>query len=320
MRTRKITKMSDIICECEESNKNKTPLNILLKDFIHRCNLKNLAKKTIDCYQQNLNQYFDFLKKRGVFYIEDTTQNLFEEYVLLRKKTSASCAQRFIKYYKVLMMRCKNYQIPDFTITLEQIKVPKRKIIGYTDNEVRSILSCCDRETYFGFRTYCIIILMVQCGLRVNEVLNLETKNLWLKEKKIDLKKTKGNKERIIPISDSIRDLLLEFLYVRNNTDEIINNDYVFLSRDNEQLTYSALKCYFDDNIWPYVKISDGKMKGFHNFRRKFASDFMKKNGNLSKLQYMLGHSDPSLTLKCYVNITNEDFDLDELDVNNFIE
>lgn len=320
MRARKIANLPNSNYENDANQKNKTPLNVLLKDFVHRCNLKNLTKKTIDCYQQNLKQYFDYLKKRNVFYIEDSTQKLFEEYVLSRKTISASCAQRFIKYYKVLMMRCKNYQIPDFTITLEQIKVPKKKIVGYSDEEVRSILRCCDKETYFGFRTYCIIILMVQCGLRVDEVLNLETKNLWLSEKKIDLKKTKGSKERIIPISDSIRELLLEFLYVRNNTDEIINNDYLFLSRDNEKLTYSALKCYFDDNIWPYVKISGGKMKGFHNFRRKFASDFMRKNGNLSKLQYMLGHSDPSLTLRCYVNITNEDFDLDELDVNNFIE
>lgn len=189
---------------------------------------------------------------------------------------------------------------------------PERLIEAYTDEEqtaLRSVLSGRQRNGYAA------IALMIETGLRVGEALALRWQDVQLTRKRIYVRNTVvrlANKKqsfvqdsvksessrRTVPLtSEAIR--LLERLYERRK------NEWVFINRDGERLSYEALR--YQTRI--ACQEAGIEYRGEHVFRHTFATNCYHKGIDVKILSRLLGHADVNITYNLYIHLYGDGFD-----------
>lgn len=130
------------------------------------------------------------------------------------------------------------------TNRLKVLRPPKiqQKVVGVLrDEEVTRLLAQFDRTSPYGERDYCIVLTLLDCGLRASELCNLTVPDAHLEQGFLKVL-GKGNKERLVPIGMTCADALLRW---RDRTRPLFDtNDlpFLFLGSAGTQLTVNAME------------------------------------------------------------------------------
>lgn len=216
-----------------------------LKEFLISENIK-------DPYQVSLKQIIDYLENK--IYTSVSQQNqvigslkLYAKYILGKK-----------------MVHLNKIERPRSVKKLQPV-IPKQELL----DSLNSINNTKHKT---------ILTLAYSKGLRVSEVINLKWEHIRRKEKTILIKDSKNNKDRLLPINDTIINLLID--YAR----EYKTKQYVFTGQDWRP-QYSAESCN------QLVKKLIGKQYHFHTLRKSYAVHLYEIGVDLAKIQDILGHS-----------------------------
>ena len=147
----------------------------------------------------------------------------------------------------------------------------------YSEDEVRRILveasrlpgSDLKRQSY-----YCILGLLSVTGLRISEALNLRKMHVDLSEGVLTIKKTKFGKSRLVPLHDSTRQVLSEYLELRDKiAGETSEDDYFFVSERGKKLVQCTVNSNFNSMLQRIGLRSSAAKRGprLHDFRHRFA-------------------------------------------------
>jgi integrase/recombinase XerD len=172
----------------------------------------------------------------------------------------------------------------------------KRIVETFDNQQIKALFKACDLRTFVGLRDYTIMMLLLETGVRVNELVGIKTTDIIWEQKVIRIRNTKGGFERFVPIQDKMINQLKKYLVVRGNVD----TDYLFITQDNTPLSKKQVQ----DRIREY-----GKKAGIknvrcspHTFRHTFAKLCVLNGANAFQLQAILGHTSLEMT-KVYVNL-----------------
>lgn len=155
--------------------------------------------------------------------------------------------------------------------------------------------------------------LLYACGLRISETLQITAADIDFNTNVITLKHTKLDKERLIPMSESLAKVLQA--YIDNHAVNLKVDDPIFYYRYGQQLTagtvYKQFRRVLEDSGIPY----EGKSRGprLHDFRHTFSVVTMNRlcdEGNdlyvaLPILSAYLGHSGIKSTER-YIRLTED--------------
>lgn len=153
-------------------------------------------------------------------------------------------------------------------------------------------------------RDYILFLIGINTGLRVGDLLKLKVKDVKRKKKLVILEgKTKKPRTiNLINIYDEIQSYI-----------ETIDSEWLFPSRKGDK-PISPVQAYRQLNkASEMVDIIDGI--GTHTLRKTFGYWFYKQTKDVAKLQNILNHSHPQITLT-YIGITDEEI---ENDLNEFV-
>ena len=275
--------------------------------------------KLIDLFIQDRKVYCeDVTVKSYIFYLDRFTKwldsddsSLLTKYTLrnyilsLRsqmKNTSIATNYRPVKAFCKWLYQ-EDYLDHDITIG---VKLPKKDaaiVEPLTDEEVHQIDDTIINKSlndHIALRNYCIFHLMLDCGLRRKEVVQL--RRLDVKHDRLIIHNAKNNKDRIV--------LLPKFLYLSINNyyneshyaHDYVKNDstFVFLDMyDNEPITLNTIKMFYQD-----LKSLSGidRIHG-HLCRHTFATSFLQYGGDMEKLRLFMGHADYEI-LKNYLHLS----------------
>ena len=171
-------------------------------------------------------------------------------------------------------------------------KIPRRIPTSLSYSEVKKILEGIDISTVHGYRNLVMLEMLYGTGMRCSELVNLKTSDINLKKRMVRVF-GKGEKQRMVPLSPLIADLLKHYLrMVRPEFKYSSHYDYLFLSdkgimtRENFFNIFS--KCVSNSGI--PKKVSP------HTFRHSFATHILENGADLRSIQELLGHSDISTT------------------------
>lgn len=143
---------------------------------------------------------------------------------------------------------------------------------------------------------------MLLCGLRSCEVLALQTHDIDVIDDQI-LVRGKGQKERRLPLSSSVRKALINYLdYER--PDRPHSQCFVVLKGRNrgQPLTPEGLR-----KLFRHQRKQKGLSRAHaHLFRHTFATHLIRENVSLAVVQKLLGHSDIEVTMG-YVHLSLSD-------------
>lgn len=204
----------------------------------------------------------------------------------------------------------------------------------YSDSEIKSIFEYAKylKENNSSWKNndayYVILCILFGCGLRISEALNLTLDNINISEKTLYIIKSKNNISRIVPMSDSVFEVLKEYLSKNEYNDK---SSKIFLNKSSNNTQGKFLKPYsfrlYFNNVLKTINIQktyEGKLPRVHDLRHTFAVkslEQMETKGidlytSISILSVYLGHVSivetekylrliPSMARKINKHITN---------------
>ena len=189
----------------------------------------------------------------------------------------------------------------------------------YNRDEINRFFSECDKmpiasQTYSAPLYPALFRLLYGTGIRLGEAIALKHKDVNLTEKIITLYETKNGEERLIPISDSLCEILTEYASAFVNSKP---GNYFFTKRNNTPISHSnahyAFRYVLRESGISYRGRDNGPR--IHDFRHTFSVHSMAKMAEdgldlyyaLPILSKYLGHKSLEATDK-YVRLTEEMF------------
>ena len=183
----------------------------------------------------------------------------------------------------------------------QELDMPKRQasLPKYREeSECERLLAACDGP--FGYRDYCILMLFLSCGLRVSELVSLNTTDIYEDHLRV---LGKGNKERVVFFADGCREAIDDYLAVRN--DEKLppeDKNALFISRDNRRISVRGVQKMVDKKLLQAGL--DASRYSPHKLRHTAATLMLKNGVDTRALQEVLGHSNLNTT-QIYTHLDN---------------
>src|SRR6056297_422361 len=272
---------------------------ISIEQFVNFLRLeRSLSSNSISAYKNDIKKLREYLSaQREALYPNQIDFNHLRDFLhwineLGMSPTTQSRVISGIKaFFKYLLI--ENYIEQDPTELLESPKIGWRLPQILTLDEIEQILGAIDLSQPEGQRNKAILETLYSCGLRVSELIYLRLSNLYFNKGFIRVI-GKGNKERLIPISQKAIREINHYLEDRKHLPIEDNfKDILFLNRRGKQLTRVmvfvivkklAEKAGINKNISP------------HTFRHSFASHLIEGGADLRAIQEMLGHESITTT------------------------
>ena len=262
-------------------------------EYLH--NTKNTSLNTEVSYQRDLTKMAAFLEMRDITAVADVREFDLLGYLdyMEKENFASSTISRSVAsmraFFQYLFSRRKIQQSP--AENLKSPKVEKRLPEILSIQEVDNLLKQPDLNTPKGIRDKAMLELLYATGMRVSELIHLETDDVNLTFGYVVCQE---NKERIIPIGNVSKDALAVYLekgrsvFVKDSSEKSLftNCSGKAMSR---QGFWKMLKGYADEagisrDITP------------HTLRHSFAVHMLQNGADIRSVQEMLGHSDISTT------------------------
>jgi integrase/recombinase XerD len=290
-------------------------INIVLTQSFEKW-LKTLeyAESTVYLSVRYVNDFFFYLKSkdiRSLEQIEAKTITGYYKYLQTRpqKKQTGGLSQNYIvsninaikRFSKYLQVTGKG----NLEITLQTpVNKETSKIILHQE-EIKALYKACGSD-YLGIRDRAILDIYYGCGLRRTEGINLDVKDVMLKEKLVFVRAGKGYRERYVPMTGTIRDDLEEYIYqgreyIQNFKKEV-KAEALFLSMQVKRMCGNQV-------IERIHKLSltagINKSVGLHTLRHSIATHLLQSGMTLEEVSQFLGHSSLEST-QIYTHLANE--------------
>ena len=252
---------------------------------------RSLSDNTLDAYSRDVSRFLEWLSDEGIrpqdVVLDDLhrfASTLYDMGISPRSIARTLSGVRSLYYFLLV----EGYIEKDPTELLESPKVGAHLPEVLTAEEIEAIESTIDQSLPEERRDYIIIEMLYSCGLRVSELCELCISDLFLKEGYMRVR-GKGSKQRLVPMSERMVELLEIWLQERSEMDiKPGEEDYVFLSHRRKK-HLSRITVFH--NIKMYVERA-GITKNIspHTFRHTFATHMLEGGANLRAIQAMLGH------------------------------
>lgn len=258
---------------------------------------KSLSVNTLEAYLNDLKHLQEFLVEKNICYKEVTIDHLQEFCGILidlgiSSRSLARTLSGLRSFYRFLVLEGEVEKDP--TELLEGPKISRHVPDVLTVDEIDRMISTIDLSKQEGQRNRAILEVLYSCGLRVSELCQLKLSNLYLSEGFIRVE-GKGNKERLVPISErAVKELEFWFSERVHIPIKPGNEDFVFVSfRRGTPLT-RIMVFYIVKEQAELAGIS--KSISPHTFRHSFATHLLEGGANLRAIQCMLGHESIATT------------------------
>lgn len=270
-------------------------------EFLRDCKITNLSEETIIYYKRcakNFCRYFD--ENNFCSEITEETYKSFIEFLKNSGEMKDITINTNLRGIKVILnfFMNKNYT-EHFDMSLMKIdKVIKET---YTDKELEVLLKKPNfKECSFAeLRSWALENFFMGTGQRISATLNIKVGDISLEEREIIIRKTKGRRQQIIPISPYLCKVLSDYLRYRGMDDP---EGYLFCNQFGSHLSRSGA----EDAIADYNRARGVEKRSIHIFRHTFAKKWIMSGGDIFSLQKMLGHSSLEM-VKEYVEIFGTD-------------
>lgn len=283
------------------------------------------SEKTMDYYAENLTRFLCFVHDTdvSVTLLDQLPPDIFVKYVqYLRKRhkydghptmqtsgeliknTTVSTYSRAVKAF---LRFCESEEYLHVRVKIPRLprSDAEQKIPLYED-DVKQVDNAFNLKTKLGLRNYCIVHLMLDAGLRCQEVVNLRFRDMLFDKNVLHLEISKGFKSRVVLMCPKLKQSLYKYAVMYRaygeDTAEQLKDEFVFVGiRDSKPITVNTIKQFFSrlkartgiDRLHP------------HLLRHTFATSYIMGGGNLEMLRILLGHYDYSVTQK-YLHLASQ--------------
>lgn len=266
-------------------------MNSLEKFFDYLSFEKKVSSNTVIAYRNDLETCFSFCSSEfGIKNLGEADYSMIRKWIVSLSNKGISelsinrKASALQSYYKFLM------QIGDLEVSPMQghkkLKVQKKLIVPFTEEEVNRVINEAFDDTYEGQRDSLMIEMFYSTGIRRSELIKLKVNDVYFSKKLIKVQ-GKRDKDRLIPMLPSLMRKTEAFLKIRQNVVDEESHDLLFLTskgkRMSPTLVYRRIRAYFS-------LASTKVRKSPHVLRHTFATHLLNKGADINTIKEILGH------------------------------
>ncbi len=291
----------------------------IIENFIDHLWMENgLSENTLSAYRNDLSGFALWLEKNKQNLKQADTSAIQSflafNYQNQKKRQSVarllSTLRRFYFY-----LRRENYVSADPTQLLESPKGEHTLPLSLNEQQIEDLLLAPDITDDLGLRDRAMLELLYATGLRVSELINLQTSQVSMQQGVLRVI-GKGNKERLVPVGEHALQWLAR--YYQQSRPFLLSKKSAKLSKSNydhslcsEIFVTKRGKAMTRQAFWYMVKryaliasINTGQLSP-HTLRHAFATHLLNHGADLRVVQMLLGHSDISTT-QIYTHVANQ--------------
>lgn len=275
-----------------------------LQEYIYYIRLeKKLSDNTVEAYIRDLKQMAEYLEHEFSIRPQQAEERHIEAFLAhlydkgVKKTTQARILSGIKSFYYYLLINDRIENLP--TEFIDPPKTGRKLPDVLSVAEIESIIHTFDSDTRFGIRNKAMVETLYSCGLRVSELITLRLSDLFFNDGFIRVI-GKGDKQRLVPISETARHRIEEYLLQRQTMQtDARDADTVFLNNKGRGLTRVMIF-----HIIKKAALAAGITKTIspHTFRHSFATHLLEGGASIRQVQEMLGH-ESILTTEIYTHL-----------------
>jgi integrase/recombinase XerD len=267
---------------------------VTIVEFKNHLKALGYAESTLESYRKNLDLFSRYLKGCDVADMRKITHQVICAYQAKVMDESIAMESKALKIRPV--KRLFEHLVKSHRLLInptEGIVETRRKNrkIGpvLTVDEIRKLLEQPNLSIKTGIRDRAMMELLYATGIRLDELLNLEVYHVDLSDKVLYIRKGKGKKQRVVPLSSPAVRFLREYLtkirsyYAKKNPRErrlfVLNTG---LPATPDGIRQSLRKYRIEAKIQKPVSP--------HTFRRSCATHLLQAGADIRYIQKLLGH------------------------------
>ncbi len=218
------------------------------------------SPKTIEWYTANLKRFAQFLSDK---HLPDSVTEIGKEEArrfishlqteVIRwegnpsihddKRLSAHSVQGYARTIKAFWswLIDEGYIAHNPMTSLKLPKTPRKVISTFSQEQIQRILGAINKRSSHGFRNYTMILLLLDSGIRLSELIGLQMDDIDFIQSFV-LVKGKGNKERVVPFGSQVRRTLRRYIMHFRPEPDSPRTSEVFLTEDGLPLKPRAVQ------------------------------------------------------------------------------
>jgi len=254
---------------------------------------KRFSEHTLVAYKNDLFQFLSYYPITTLEQLEELNYQIIRSWIvqLMESKVSNRSVNRKLS---TLRSFCKWAQRSSYLSNnpMQKIAAPKteKRLPNFIKQSELSSENSFDffDTSYNGKRNKLIVELFYQTGIRLSELINLKMNAVTESTIKV---LGKRNKERIIPISKQLHQLIDEYISIKNQM-ELQTQELFSLQNGKKlypRLVYRIINTYLGI-------VTNADKKSPHVLRHTFATHMLNNGAGLETLKDLLGHANLSAT------------------------
>ena len=260
---------------------------------------KRYSQNTLVSYKKDLEDLLLFISEtEGTEDLKKVDKKIIRNFIvsLSEKKIQKRSINRklsSLRSFYLYLLKIGEIQVSPLE-TIPSLKFYAEKQIPISEEEMENLGEILESESGNSLEKL-IIETLYQTGMRKSELCNILLEQVDFSKSEIFVK-GKGNKQRVVPISENLLKQMREYLTVRKPNED---SGIYFFVRENgkklsEKFVYSVVNRYLS-------LITLKKKKSPHILRHSFATHVLNNGAEISKVKKILGHSSLAST-QVYTN------------------
>ena len=254
-----------------------------------------------------LREFFSYLENNKIFTIKQVTPKEIAQYNDYLKAKKSQRTGKALKQKSIYDHMRNLQQYLGYLLEIETIKsnpASHLKFTAVSENVARFIFSQDQIQALYqvaNLEEKAILNIGYGCGLRVQEMSDLNKEDIRFSENLVIVQKGKNSKRRLVPISDKIKTELEEFIF----SNEKKTNE-IFVHSKGQRMQTGTLNKRLKNLIYKAkLNLNETELNsiGIHNLRHSIATHLLQNGMKLEQVQKFLGHSHIEST-EIYTHIT----------------
>ena len=264
----------------------------VITGFVNRLKASGYTESTLVSYRRNLAHFKRHLLARNFNDLRSVTPQVIFEYQhtvagLPLAEGSKAMRVRPVKRLFEHLVDTHRLLIDPTEGVVETCRRHRKIGPVLTLEEIKALLTRPDLSLKIGIRDRAILEVFYSSGIRLRELLSLETYDADLKERVLFIRLGKGRKDRIVPIGKKAAKRLESYLQGVRSGFGTSGQDALFLNRSGRPLSGGSVHAL----IRKY-RIAAGIKKPIspHTLRRTCATHLLQQGVDIRYIQKLLGH------------------------------